>query len=37
MLTPVQKEIRMSNYGGLIDVADKDSKLPNIVITGNER
>jgi hypothetical protein len=36
MLTPVQKEIRMSNYGDLIDVADKDSKFPNIVITGDE-
>jgi len=26
----------MSNYGDLIDVADKDSKFSNIVITGDE-
>jgi len=37
MLTPVQKETRMSNSGDLIDVAYKDSKFPNIIITGNER
>jgi hypothetical protein len=36
MLTPVQKETRMNNCGDLIDVADKDSKFPNIIITGKE-